>query len=93
MRKLCIVLVGILGALNGFADLPARPNIVLILGDPIMGMKGTYQWELFDLEKDPDEIDNLYANPEYSAVRERMEKKLRKLIRQLDAPVDAPGLM
>ena len=38
-------------------------------------------------------MDNLYANPEYSAVRERMEKKLRKLIRQLDAPVDAPGLM
>ena len=57
------------------------------------GMKGSYQWELFDLEKDPDEMDNLYANPEYSVVRERMEGELRKLIHQLDDPVEAPGLM
>ena len=36
-------------------------------------------------------MDNLYANPEYSAVRERMEKTLRKLIHQLGDPVAAPG--
>ncbi|MBT3194377.1 MAG: sulfatase [Verrucomicrobia bacterium] len=57
------------------------------------GMKGRFQWELFDLKNDPDEMENRTSNPEYKAVRERMEEKLRKLIEELDDPVVAPGLM
>ena len=57
------------------------------------GMEGRYQWELFDLEKDPDEMDNVYANPEYSAIRKRIEKTLRTLIDELEDPVEAPDLM
>jgi arylsulfatase A-like enzyme len=57
------------------------------------GMKGRCQWELFDLKNDPDEMENRAASPEYKAVRERMLAELRKLIEELDDPVDAPGLV
>ena len=57
------------------------------------GMKEPYSWELFDLEKDPDEMENEYSNPEYAAVLERMTGELRALITKLDDPVKAPGLM
>ena len=50
-------------------------------------------WELFDLKKDPDELNNLAQNPEYLGVREKMEIKLLKLIQKLDDPVQAPALV
>ena len=37
------------------------------------------QWELYDLEKDPAEMKNLYNDPEYASVREGMHKKLSEL--------------
>ena len=37
------------------------------------------QWELYDLEKDPAEMKNLYNDPEYASVREGMHKKLAEL--------------
>lgn len=33
-------------------------------------------WELYDLESDPTEMDNLYGKPEYAAVQKQMHKKL-----------------
>ena len=57
------------------------------------GMKGIYQWELFDLEKDRDEMYNLYSNPEQAAVKERLKKQLQGLIKGLNDPVVAPGLV
>jgi arylsulfatase A-like enzyme len=57
------------------------------------GMEGTYQWELFDLQNDPDEMKNQYGNPEFKEIKERMLKDLRKLIKDLGDPVEAPGLM
>jgi len=33
-------------------------------------------WELYDLEKDPSEMNNIYDNPEYKYVRDEMHKKL-----------------
>ena len=33
-------------------------------------------WELYDLESDPTEMDNLYGSPEYAAVQKQMHKKL-----------------
>ena len=35
------------------------------------------QFELYDLENDPDEINNLANNPEYSTVLKRLETKLK----------------
>lgn len=57
------------------------------------GMNGAYQWELFDLRRDPEEMSNQYANPEFSEICKRMESTLRKLIKKLDDPVKAPALM
>jgi arylsulfatase A-like enzyme len=56
-------------------------------------MKEKYQWELFDLKKDPDEMENLYRNPKHKDIMERMKKKLKGLISTLDDPVEAPNLM
>ena len=38
-----------------------------------------YRWELYDLQKDPDEMKNVYNSPEYKQVREEMHKVLRQL--------------
>ncbi len=37
------------------------------------------QWELYDMKQDPHEMHNVYYNPDYSAVRERMHKRLEQL--------------
>jgi arylsulfatase A-like enzyme len=36
-------------------------------------------WELYDLEKDPHELDNVYGNPAYKHVAEDLERELRRL--------------
>jgi arylsulfatase A-like enzyme len=56
-------------------------------------MRKAYQWELFDLNRDPDEMNNLCHNPEYQAVRERMLAELKRQIQSLEDPVEVPGLM
>ena len=57
------------------------------------GMTGKYQWELFDLVKDPEEMNNLYHQPKHRDLREEMSERLRKLIREVGDPVHAPNLM
>jgi len=42
------------------------------------------QWDLFDLQKDPDEQVSVYSNPEYSAVILQMEEELKELREQYD---------
>ena len=34
------------------------------------------EWEMYDLEKDPDEMKSVYGDPEYAEVQEMMHKKL-----------------
>ena len=36
-------------------------------------------WELYDLEKDPNELRNVFDDPDYTEVRKRMEQKLADL--------------
>jgi arylsulfatase A-like enzyme len=36
-------------------------------------------WELFDLEKDPNEMQNIYNNPEYSDVQLKLHKQLEEI--------------
>jgi arylsulfatase A-like enzyme/lysophospholipase L1-like esterase len=57
------------------------------------GMTGKYKWELFDLVKDPEEMNNLYHKPKHKELREEMSERLRKLIRKVGDPVHAPNLM
>jgi arylsulfatase A-like enzyme len=37
------------------------------------------EWEMYDLDKDPSEMKNIYNDPEYNEVRETMHKKLDEL--------------
>jgi arylsulfatase A-like enzyme len=48
------------------------------------------QWELFDLRRDPDEMNNLNANPEYAQVREQLLGKLKALVAKHEDPVSIP---
>ena len=40
------------------------------------------EWELFDLKNDPQEMKNVYNEPEYSEVREELHKRLNELRKQ-----------
>jgi arylsulfatase A-like enzyme len=46
------------------------------------------EWELYDLEKDPMEMNNLYVNPEYADVRQELHKRLDELREQYQVPAD-----
>ena len=37
------------------------------------------EWELYDLEKDPEELNNVYNNPEYKVVQQEIHKRLDEL--------------
>lgn len=37
------------------------------------------QWEMYDLEKDPNEMQNVYNDPAYASVKEEMHQKLTEL--------------
>ena len=42
------------------------------------------EWELFDLEKDPHELNNIYANPEYADTVSKLKTELARLRQELD---------
>lgn len=46
--------------------------------------KRVESWELFDLQKDPAELRNCYADPAYQRVVKQMKKKLAKQIHLFD---------
>ena len=37
------------------------------------------EWELFDLEKDPYELNNVYYNSEYTEIKQQLENELHRL--------------
>jgi arylsulfatase A-like enzyme len=46
------------------------------------------EWELFDLEKDPDELKSVYDDPAYAAVREELARELDRLRAHYGVPED-----
>ena len=42
------------------------------------------EWELFDLEKDPQEINNVYADPAYAGVVVELKAELEQLRAELE---------
>lgn len=50
------------------------------------------EWELFDLEKDPNELNNVHSNPEYSGTLKQLEKELGRLRKQYELPDEDPDL-
>ncbi len=52
------------------------------------------EWELFDLEKDPDELQSVYADPSYASVVRELKTELRRLQEELgetDPTKPVPG--
>lgn len=47
------------------------------------------QWELFDLETDPDEMQSVYDRPEYADEQARMAEELKRLRHELDDEGDS----
>ena len=51
------------------------------------------QWELYDLKKDPRELNNLYSNPKYADTDQKLQSELARLRKELndhDQYVDGP---
>jgi N-acetylglucosamine-6-sulfatase len=40
------------------------------------------EWEMFDLAKDPEEMNNIYGNVEYAEIQDSLKQQLKQL--QLD---------
>ena len=65
-----------------------RYKLIYYYGDPL-GQEGTVgsrtypEWELFDLEQDPNEMVNVYSNPSYKLVVKAMQKELQRLQKEL----------
>jgi len=52
----------------------------------LMNFYDLEEWELYDLETDPQELQNQYANPEYAAVVARMHAELARLREHYELP-------
>jgi arylsulfatase A-like enzyme len=48
------------------------------------------EWELFDLQGDPDELRSVYADSEYAEIRAELEAKLAELRQQYAVPEEDP---
>ena len=47
------------------------------------------EWELYDLEKDPHELVNVYGRPEYAKVQAELAAELEQLRSELEVPPTA----
>ena len=44
------------------------------------------EWELFDLDKDPDELRSVYSNEKYAPVVRELKAEISRLQKELDEP-------
>jgi arylsulfatase A-like enzyme len=51
---------------------------------------GEDYWELFDREKDPQELKSVYADPAYAKTKAELEKELARLRTELKVPDEVP---
>ena len=69
-----------------------RYKLIYYYGDPLgqegaVGPKERPEWELFDLERDPSEMKNVYSDPEYAEVVASLKGELNRLQEKVgDAP-------
>ncbi|HEX4413854.1 MAG TPA: sulfatase [Lacipirellulaceae bacterium] len=47
------------------------------------------EWELYDLDKDPHELNNVYGKPEYAKLQGELTTELGRLRHELDVPANA----
>jgi arylsulfatase A-like enzyme len=46
------------------------------------------EWELYDLEKDPHELNNVYGKPEYAKLQAELTAELERLRKELQVPTN-----
>ena len=46
------------------------------------------EWELFDLQADPQEMHNVYGDPSYAKVQKQLHKQLKQLQKKYDDPIE-----
>ena len=56
-------------------------------GDIVEMVQNIDSWELFDLEKDPHELDNVYGKPGYEKVTADMMKEMNMLQKKYNDPI------
>ena len=44
------------------------------------------EWNMFDLKNDPEELKNIYGNPEYAEVQKHLHDEYQRLREEFDAP-------
>ena len=49
------------------------------------------EWELYDVDKDPNELTNVYGRADYSDIQQRLHTELARLRTQLDVPDNDPA--
>ena len=49
---------------------------------------GIDEWEMFDLQEDPDELNNIYASADHAEIRAGLETRLSELREELQVPED-----
>ena len=52
---------------------------------------GEDYWELFDTQKDPNEMKSVYNDPSYATTRANLEKELKRLRTELKVPEQTPN--
>ena len=71
-----------------------RYKLIYYYGDPLgqegaVGPKERPEWELFDLERDPSEMKNVYSDPKYAEVVASLKGELNRLQEKVgDVPYD-----
>lgn len=45
-------------------------------------------WELYDIEKDPSELNNIYNDPNYSEVKDQLHSELKRLQKLYETPIE-----
>ena len=53
---------------------------------------GEDYWELFDTQKDPHELKDVYNDPEYSTVKAQLTQEMMRLRKELKVPEEIPPL-
>ncbi len=48
------------------------------------------EWELFDLEEDPNEMRSVYDDPDYEEIKNELKEELERLREQYDVPEEDP---
>ena len=46
------------------------------------------EWELFDLQADPQEMHNVYGDPSYAKVQKQLHRQLKQLQKKYDDPIE-----